>query len=100
MVTVATSFGAGPLKLGSVAACLRDVEHGSCMRACGRARSARIEADHPIHLPNRAIILTNDNSRGEGAMSASADRSAPISLSSEPLSVAVNEHVAARRLGH
>jgi hypothetical protein len=32
-------------------------------------------------------------------MTASAGRSEPISLSSEPISVAVNEHVAARRLG-
>src|SRR5215467_12946889 len=95
MVTVAASFGAGPLKLGSVAACLRDVEHGSCMRTCGRARSARIGAG-PSHLAAQpSYTEPYDNSRGIEMM-------APTSESSEPFpssSGAVSEHIAARRLG-
>ena len=77
-----------------------DVDRRLCVRAgaCARSRAGS-RRDHPIHLPNRAIILTNDNSRGEGEMPKVADSSAPISPSSGPISVAVNEYVAARRLG-
>jgi hypothetical protein len=64
-----------------------------------RVKPSRIEVGRSHPLPNRGIILTNDNSSEEGVMTSPAGRSEPISLSSEPISVAVNEHVAARRLG-
>src|SRR5215469_10529237 len=95
MVTVAASFGAGPLKLGSVAACLRDVEHGSCMRACGRARSARIGAG-PSHFPAPPSYTgPYDNSRGIEMTGSPDSTSEPFPNSSG----AVSEHIAARRLG-
>src|SRR5215472_11550489 len=98
MATVAASFGGWPTQ----ARICRRLPEGCLARVLprrGRVGSGRMEADHPIHLPNRAIILTNDNSRGGGAMPKAGEGSGPISLSSEPVSVAVNEHVAARRLG-